>query len=791
MMGSMSLPAAHERHSELLRLKTSHAITRWSSPQNHEPAHGLFVRIAEQLHYNNAEHLSRKCGFDGGFPDPGQILLGLEALPLRQFDELERWTPVVTPTVVTIAGQSFRRTDWSVGVRRYCPSCFVESGHHRAWWDLKIMSRCPLHDQLLEQKSPNGATLYWRNTDFVRLARALERGGQDPSHRILPDIFESYVLGRLGAMPRRKIPDLDYLPLADVTDLVRWTGKLEIGGWRQDTPAFNSPEFRETDVIAAGYRVAKGGEESIVRLLCKIGRNCPERIPSLQHSFGWFYPCVMAVNSRPGATWMLQLIREAADRLGISGLRYRYQVENRHTFAVRDIVGITRLPRGAVLNLAEIAGIEPRGTASKEMNRFDRRQLEKMLSTLCNSFCREDAARRVGLDQMSFDRLARKGIFGDPIRRCSKDVRQDRFPMAALDRFVQEIIDRCHPMPADGVPSTKLVDLIKLTALPAEEVLDQIIHYRIPLRTRWPRNRRRSSIAEVRVLIEDLPSQLKVARRIKTGKRVRPSAKSVEVVCRSRAAGMLGLPIAAVDQLIDLGVLHRAKRPGGKEWRGNITAASLAKVAGNTLSISDLGRLLGRPAKSLLEEACETRLFDDPLCKFNSETLVRFKLVSWWRAIDAFAKDEHRFRRAAFWRNLDWYLHNNQSTFMRKRLVSSDQAHFWTTSRDTPVSVSHGLQNFLDFSTHISARTAAHAFLERELSAATLYRNWPGLEIKRDDHSDGFVLTFGISLDSFCAATHDPYTVIRAVLDSFHVVSKSTLEQEQMLMLPLSILKLP
>jgi hypothetical protein len=763
---------------------------RWTNPKAHEPAHGLFVRIAELLHYDNAARLARKCGLEGGFPNPGDILSALHALPLKEFDELERWTPIVTPTAVTLAGETFRRNDWSVAVRRYCPECMIESSHHRAWWDLKVIARCPLHDLPLKQETPAGAQLQWRDTDFVRLAGELARGRQPTqARRSVPVSFEAYVLDRLGVLPRLEASWLDELSLADVTDVVRWTGKLVIGGWRRDTPGSDSPEFRDDHVIAAGYRVAQAGELSIVRLLTEIGRNSPEHVPSLQHSFGWIYPCLMAVNRRAGAAWMLGLVREAADSLGVSGLRYRYQVQNRHTFTVQDVAAITRLRRGAVLNLAQLAGIEPHKLGEKKRHRFDRPQLELMFSALGNSFGREHAARRVGLDQGSFDRLARKGIFGDRIRRCTNDNRQDRFTCAALDAFVQQIIDRCRPMPANARPSAKLVDLIKLTACPSDEVFDQILRHCIPLRTRWPKKRRRSSIAEVRVLLEDLPAELKVARRIRTGKRVRPAAKSVEVVCRARAAGMLGVSIAALDKLADLGALQRAARPNGKIWRGNLAVSSVADVAANALSIADLGRILGRPATSVLEEVRGAGLFDEPVCSLDADTLERFGLVSWTGALQLYEKDQWRFSRAGFWRNLDWHLHDSQSAFMRKRLLSCDQADFWTTSRKTPVRIGFGREHFLDFVCRISTRYDAHAYLQRETSMSTLCECWPSLEIDREGSGD-FVLTFGASHETIDADTPEQiFSLIRTVLESFSVVTSSAIDQEQMLLLPLKSLK--
>lgn len=788
-MGSLTPEALVGRHDQLLKLMTSHTILRWSNPKEYEPAHGLFVRIAEQLHSANAENLGRRCGFEGGFPDPSQILRGLQALPIRGLDKLEHWTPVVTPTAVSIAGETFRRTDWSVSFRRYCPSCLMESAHHRAWWDLNIVLRCPLHDEALTQERPDGSLLTWRDTDFNKLSNEVRRSGHEYAQGNALDSFEAYILGRLGVVEKLKRPDLDRLDLGDVVDLARWIGKLRMGGWQQNSPKFDNVGFCERDAIAAGYKIAQDGENSIVRLLCEVGRSSPDQLRSLEDCFGWIYPCVMAVKSRPGAAWILQLIREAAYALGINGLRYRYQIENRDNFTVRDVTDLTRFSRGAVVNLAKHARVEPRLTNGRKFYRFTRSQLEQMLSILNSSYCREDAARRVGLDQNSFDRLARKGLFGEPIKRCSSNLRQDRFHLAKLDEFVQTIIDRCYPMPAQTVPSTTLIDLIKTTAAPADEVFEQIFSNAIPLRTRWPEKRRRSSIGEVRVLLEDLPKEIKVARRIKTRTQVRPSAKSSAVICRARAAGILGLPAASVDRMTKLGIFKQAIRPNGKAWRGNIVTSRVAEVAYGTLSIADLGRILGRPTNELLEEAHHFGLFDEPTLKIDRDTLERLKLVSWSRSLASYQKESYRFSCTGFWRQLDWHLHTNQSAFMRKRLMSCDSAAFWTTSRKTPVCVSFGSEHFLEFALRIPARSNAQIYLERAACRSLLYEHWSGLEIEPDNNSGDYILTFGITTDAASRVEQGLYAYIQATLESFRIVSTSTLDQEQLLLLPINILK--
>lgn len=775
--------------------QASRALLRWTDPEPEEPAHGLFVRIAELLHFDNAERLAGHCGVEHGYPRPRDILMALRVLPLREADRLEKWTPIVESTAVSLAGETFRRADWSVAERRYCPTCLIESSHHRAWWDLKIIKRCPRHDQPLTNARPDGGWLSWKDTDFVRLSGELARRGSSAAPKSICSgtSFDGYVLGRLGAWPAATASWLDELSLADVSDVVRWIGRLTIGGWRPDAPVIGTQGFNDEHVLTEGYEVARAGEQAVVRLLSKIGSSCPDRIRTLQNSFGWLYQTLIAVNKREGAGQMLDLLRQAADALGVTGLRYRYQIANRLVFTRSDVATVARLPKGSVPNLARAAGLH-RHAITDDSGRycFNRAQLDLMLSTLANSFSRTDAARRVGVDQGSFDRLARAGMFGTVIKRCANDDRQDRFTMKALDAFVQQIVNRCHAMPEPPRPSARLVDLLQLTACPADEVVEQIRLHHIPLRTRWLNKTRRSSIEEVRVLLEDLPPELTLARRARSGKQIRPRAKGIGVVCRARVAGMLGVDTKRVDYLADRGVLQRATKCDGTPWRGNLDASCAENLAQRLIGLRDLALILDRSKSSVTEDAEAAGLFAKPAFGLTSDMLRSCQLVPWNLAIRTFERDRWRFMRANFWRLLDWHLHRRQSSFMRKRLISCDGAEFWTTSRRTPVRVTYGTEYLFEFVCRISPRYDAHAYLQEAENCAALYEAWPDIEIELDSRSGSFHLSAGFSEDAIDPDRDEAMlSLVRSTLECYDIIANYKKDQAALPLLPLQFLNIP
>lgn len=85
---------------------------------------------------------------------------GLERLAAltRTGSETLAWTTYGFPGGVhalrgLVVPSGLFRTDFPS--RRMCPGCLSESAHHRIWWDLAIMSVCPVHGTLLLGACPS------------------------------------------------------------------------------------------------------------------------------------------------------------------------------------------------------------------------------------------------------------------------------------------------------------------------------------------------------------------------------------------------------------------------------------------------------------------------------------------------------------------------------------------------------------------------------------------------------------------------------------------------------------
>ena len=122
---------------------------------------GFLVRLAERnahqtatwlLHqagiWTGSVEISRMSGID--FPALGK---GLGVAP----DEIKRlaYISVEMNRDRSFFGSSLGADLISLNQRRFCPQCLQESGHHRAIWDINVVTVCPLHQVRLVNTCPS------------------------------------------------------------------------------------------------------------------------------------------------------------------------------------------------------------------------------------------------------------------------------------------------------------------------------------------------------------------------------------------------------------------------------------------------------------------------------------------------------------------------------------------------------------------------------------------------------------------------------------------------------------
>jgi TniQ len=181
----------------------------WDQPRQDEPAHGYFVRLAWLNGQLSAAAVANLFGLNGRNLQPSECLDFATCLPVENKERLLAATPMVSSKTVTMFGETFRRCDWSITKRYFCPGCLAEDAYHRSFWDLVAFRHCPFHDEPLRCVDRSGHTVPWWSPSFERSPTGYPITSDREGVSSVPLSIESYILGRLGLITRVPISLLD------------------------------------------------------------------------------------------------------------------------------------------------------------------------------------------------------------------------------------------------------------------------------------------------------------------------------------------------------------------------------------------------------------------------------------------------------------------------------------------------------------------------------------------------------------------------------------------------------
>jgi len=461
-------------------------LPNWDKPRHDEPAHGFFVRLAGLNNQLSASVVASSFGLNGRDLQPSECLDFAMSFPIANKERLLSATPTVNTATVTMFGETFRRRDWSIDRRYFCPGCLAEDAYHRAYWDLVMFRHCPFHNQPLRCVDLSGHKVPWWSPSFEYSPfgnSIIEHGNRVD----LPQpTAEAYVLGRLGLTDTLVVPLLDELPtLAGVLPAIEFAGKLVLGGFRETRPSLAS--LGKDSVTRAGFDLLQKGNDAIVQTLENLATDSSargtRRDRGLEFLFGWAYRAAKD-SSIYGTIFTDRMVEVAALREGHTrSVRKLKDVKRR--IKLTDVTDLSQefgVTEERIRRIAGLLGISKCQSESfKRYVAFSVDEVRLIRRTLLEFIDRDGAAKLLDIPRPFFDCIVHRGLVRRFIRMNGTGSDMDRFRPEDIQSFANALIMKANKL--DTVPSTaRLLNQIRRTSRtnPAD-LVQQIIDGKTPI----------------------------------------------------------------------------------------------------------------------------------------------------------------------------------------------------------------------------------------------------------------------------------------------------------------------
>lgn len=215
-----------------------------ADPVPGESLPGFVMRVADGLKFDSAERLAGICRLrQPGSTVTSDALIDLAARSGASLAALEgiSYRPSTRFAHNAFLGGSVHREFIDISRRRLCPLCLEDSPHHRACWDLTMMTACPVHGiRLIDRCSRSGRRCGpdWKHpdvrrcrcgTDLTSLAVTVVSAAEAEAARWLIALVSGEELPWLPAsLGRCERPDLLRLVMTVGMFLTGWTRERRI-----------------------------------------------------------------------------------------------------------------------------------------------------------------------------------------------------------------------------------------------------------------------------------------------------------------------------------------------------------------------------------------------------------------------------------------------------------------------------------------------------------------------------------------------------------------------------------
>lgn len=269
------------------------SLPLWVVPAEDEPAHGMLIRVAERNGIRSAGQIRALTGLTARELRNGIGIEHLASILKCDAEIIQRSTPVISDSALTIRGERISRREMKASVRRLCPTCVKEYAHQRFWFDLAFVSTCPTHARNLIHTCSCGQDLSW--TD-VRISRCRHCEDGDATNVAEPAVnlevmdIDRWILSRLGVGKPVQCAILDAAPLSQALGLIGQVGILEVGGFRENWTEANELGLSVAEARARGFKILRDGglDEVLDKVYGEFLASSSGKPRTINYVYGWF-----------------------------------------------------------------------------------------------------------------------------------------------------------------------------------------------------------------------------------------------------------------------------------------------------------------------------------------------------------------------------------------------------------------------------------------------------------------------------------------------------------------------
>nr|WP_305546982.1 TniQ family protein [Methylobacterium sp. NEAU K] len=387
----------------------------------HEPAHGYVLRLVEANGYAwrgcklsqvgaSLSGLANGMGFDfacrHGQADLAQLAFSTPRL--------------CGPGRYRLCGQVLHRPHLVFGRKRFCPSCWAEDRiqaredgpHIRCWWSVAAVSACPFHLTRLTDRchacgrpgdfESGGLTTCRCGADLIISPSA---GGAFGSASV-----DSYIVGRLAALPSSQMPILDDLTLGDAIVFLQRLGCIAQPG--SLVRLTDVSRLDRVPLMVAGMEMCILGERAVEAALGQY-LDATGRTDAFKSALGSFYIWLRNLGPSPARAWVMD--RLAAVFQGRHFLWMERRGDGSHSptigrvnlRAAGKLLDLSHTPTRRVL---ETTGLLPQKGPRHIRHTVDRGQVVEVRRLLDRLIDVPTASSRLGINAKSVLALASGGI---------------------------------------------------------------------------------------------------------------------------------------------------------------------------------------------------------------------------------------------------------------------------------------------------------------------------------------------------------------------------------------------